>query len=87
MSMLNNQSKPNSSLKKLDHKILITKSKTNNLLLTDFNKFSLFNCNLKANKKKLLVNNKTYSNNSFKIQKNTNTIVSQNQIYARLKNR
>jgi hypothetical protein len=77
MSMLNNPNKANSSLKKIDHKILITKSKTNNLLLTDFNKFSLFNCNLKANKKKLLVNNKTYSNNSFKIQKNTNTIVSQ----------
>ena len=77
MSMLNNPNKANSSLKKLDHKILITKSKTNNLLLTDFNKFSLFNCNLKANKKKFLVNNKTYSNNSFKIQKNTNTIVSQ----------
>ena len=83
--MLNNQSKPNSSLKKLDHKILITKSKTNNLLLTDFNKFSLFNCNLKANKKKLLVNNKTYSNNSFKIQKNTNTIVSQKPNICALK--
>ena len=85
MSMLNNPSKPNSSLKKLDHKILITKSKTNNLLLTDFNKFSLFNCNLKANKKKLLVNNKTYSNNSFKIQKNTNSIMSQKSNICALK--
>lgn len=85
MSMLNNPSKQNSSLKKVDHKILITKSKTNNLLLTDFNKFSLFNCNLKANKKKLLVNNKTYSNNSFKIQKNTNTIVSQKSNICALK--
>ena len=83
--MLNNPSKSNSSLKKLDHKILITKSKTNNLLLTDFNKFSLFNCNLKANKKKLLVNNKTYSNNSFKINKNTNTLVSQKSNLSALK--
>jgi hypothetical protein len=85
MSMLNNPNKSNSSLKKLDHKILITKSKTNNLLLTDFNKFSLFNCNLKANKKKLLVNNKTYSNNSFKINKNTNTLVSQKSNLSALK--
>lgn len=85
MSMLNNSNKPNSSLKKLDHKILITKSKTNNLLLTDFNKFSLFNCNLKSNKKKLLISNKTYSNNSFKIHKNTNTIVSQKSNICALK--
>ena len=62
MSLLNN----NSCLKKQDKRIHFTKSKTNNLLLTDFNKLSLFNCNSKITKKKLQLNNKTCSNNSIK---------------------
>ena len=70
MSMLNQ----NSSLNKLNKKMNISKSKTNNLLLTDFNKFSLFNCNSKTSKKQLHINNKTYSNNSMKNQKNSNSL-------------
>ncbi len=68
MSMLNQ----NSSSNKLNKKVNASKPKTNNLLLTDFNKFSLFNCNSKTTKKKLHINNKTYSNNSIKNQKKKN---------------
>ena len=56
----------NTSLKKLIQKNSIQKSKTNKLLLTDFNKFSLLNNNLKSKQKKFHLNNKTYTNNSFK---------------------
>ena len=65
----------NSSLNKLYQKKLFQKSKTNKLLLTDFNKFSLFNNNLKSTNRKLCINNQqTYSNNSLKNQKNINTL-------------
>lgn len=60
------------SLKKINKNIHLLKSKVNNLLLTDFNKFSLINCNLKTNKRHSHNNTKTYLNNSFKIQKNSN---------------
>ena len=64
-----------SSLNKLHQKKLFQKSKTNKLLLTDFNKFSLFNNNLKSTKRKLCINSQqTYSNNSLKIQKNINSL-------------
>ena len=66
----------NPSLKK-NQKNHFQKSKTNKLLLTNFNKLSLFNINLLSSKKKLLINNQTYSNNSFKnqkVSKNINTL-------------
>ena len=66
MSLINN----NSCLKKVDKRIHFKKSKTNNLIITDFNKLSLFNCNSKTIKKKMQLNNKTCSNNSIKNQKN-----------------
>ena len=69
MSMLNN----NTSLNKINKKANVSKSKANNLLLTDFNKFSLFNYNSKTTKKKIHINNKTYSNNSIKNQKKKNS--------------
>ena len=65
----------NSSLNKLYQKKLFQKSKTNKLLLTDFNKFSLFNNNLKSTNRKLCINNQqTFSNNSLKNQKNINNL-------------
>ena len=70
MSLINN----NSCLKKVDKRIHFKKSKTNNLIITDFNKLSLFNCNSKTIKKKLQLNNKTCSNNSIKNQKNIKTL-------------
>ena len=63
----------NTSLKKMNPKIQFQKSKTNKLLLTDFNKFSLFNYSLKQSKKKLNITNQTNTNNSLKNQKNINT--------------
>ena len=63
-------SSQNTTLKKLIQKNPFQKSKTNKLYLTDFNKFSLLNNNLKSTKKKFHLNNKTYTNNSFKIQNN-----------------
>ena len=63
----------NTSLKKMNPKIQFQKSKTNKLLLTDFNKFSLFNYSLKKSKKKLSITNQTNTNNSLKNQKNINT--------------
>ena len=63
----------NTSLKKMNPKIQFQKSKTNKLLLTDFNKFSLFNYSLKKSKKKLNITNQTNTNNSLKNQKNINT--------------
>lgn len=42
----------NTSLKKMNPKIQYQKSKTNKLLLTDFNKFSIFNYSLKQSNKK-----------------------------------
>jgi len=63
----------NTSLKKMNPKIQFQKSKTNKLLLTDFNKFSLFNYSLKKSKKKLNITNQTNTNNSLKNQKSINT--------------
>ena len=63
-----------SSLKKLIQKNQFKKSKTNKLLLTDFNKLSLFNNNLKSTKKKLNISNQTYTNNAIKNQKSINTL-------------
>jgi hypothetical protein len=63
----------NASLKKMNPKIQFQKSKTNKLLLTDFNKFSLFNYSLKQSKKKLNITNQTNTNNSVKNQKSINT--------------
>ena len=63
----------NTSLKKMNPKLQFQKSKTNKLLLTDFNKFSLFNYSLKQSKKKLNITNQTNTNNSLKNQKNINT--------------
>ena len=63
----------NTSLKKMNPKIQFQKSKTKKLLLTDFNKFSLFNYSLKQSKKKLNITNQTNTNNSLKNQKNINT--------------
>ena len=63
----------NTSLKKMNPKMQFQKSKTNKLLLTDFNKFSLFNYSLKQSKKKLNITNQTNTNNSLKNQKNINT--------------
>lgn len=64
----------NTSLKKMNPKIQYQKSKTNKLLLTDFNKFSIFNYSLKqSNKKKLNITNQTNTNISVKNQKSINT--------------
>ena len=63
----------NTSLKKMNPKIQFQKSKTNKLLLTDFNKFSLFYYSLKKSKKKLNITNQTNTNNSLKNQKSINT--------------
>ena len=64
-----------SSLKKLSQKNHFKKSKTNKLLLTDFNKLLLFNNNLKSKIKKLNITNQTNTNNNNNInnQKNINT--------------
>ena len=83
MSLLNN----NSSLKKLAKKLQFGKSKTNNLLLTDFNKFSLFNCNSKTSKKKININNRTCSNNSMKNRKNIQNTNNYNYIYNNINNK
>ena len=61
----------NYSIKKLTQKLQFKKSKANNLILTDFNKFAY---NLKPAKTKLQINSHLYTNNSLKNQKNIITM-------------
>jgi hypothetical protein len=60
----------NSSYKKMTstYKSNLYKSKANELLLTDFNKFPLVKSKAKTTKKKTNINHQSFSNNSLKIK-------------------